>query len=266
MIPRIINLGQRSWNPWDSFETFKAGEDTCMDAFKKKINGFEDHYILYIYDADDRMYSAYIGKNNEDLLILLDRSGDDRFQVMEDFVAYVDGRIADGSVVSTYDKLAETVVKCTNDKLREFNRDIEQLDKKYNDSKAELEKQAQKPGKDMADAVDITGIQEIDINSPLGKHIMEALRDRLSAMPAPQPVPAMFPHGRAFQMRANVDKDGRVSFGPEDVSNMMTEILSNIIVSEVKSGRKLSEALADVDNIVNTVSANAAKLTLRFKS
>ena len=237
-----------------------------MNAIKKKINGFEDHYILYIYDADDRVYSAYMGKGDEDLLILLDRSRDDRFRVMEDFVAYVDGRIEDGSIVSTYDKLAETVVKCTNDKLQEFNRDIEQLDKKYNDSKAELEKQSRKLRQDMGDAVDVNDIQEIDINSPLGRHIMEALRDRLSAMSAPQPMPSMFPHGRAFQMRANVDKDGRVSFGPDDVSNMMTEILSNIIVAEVKSGRNLSEALQDVDNIVNTVSANAAKLTLRFKS
>ena len=55
-----------------------------MNAVKKKINGFEDHYILYIYDADDRVYSAYMGKGDEDLLILLDRSQDDRFQVMED--------------------------------------------------------------------------------------------------------------------------------------------------------------------------------------
>lgn len=239
-----------------------------MEVVKKKINGYEDHYVLYMFDPEDKLYSAYMGKGNEDLLILLDKSPEDRFSLMDEFVQYVDGQIADGSLVSTYDKLAESVVKCTNEKLAEFNRDIKQLGQEFNESRAEQEKQVQKTKNDLPDGIDIKGIEEIDMQSPLGRHIIEALRERLNALPgaAPQPMGGMIPHGRAFQMKAKVDRDGKISFGPDDISNMMMDLLSNIIVAEVKSGRTLTEAINDIDNIINTVSVNAAKLTLRFRS
>lgn len=237
-----------------------------MNVIKKKINGQDDHYVLYIFDSDEKNYCAYMGKDDEDLLILLYRSSDEKFQIMDEFVAYIDSRIMDESLVSTYDKLAESVVKCTNDKLEEFDRNLRQLDKECNDVKSDLEKRAQKLKSDLANNIDIKSIEEVDMQSPLGKHIIDALREKLGGIQTPQPVPGFMPHGRAFQMRAKVDRDGKISFSPDDISGMMMEILSNIIVAEVKSGRKLSEALGDVDNIVNTVSKNAAELTIRFRS
>ncbi|SFG75299.1 hypothetical protein [Oribacterium sp. WCC10] len=236
-----------------------------MEVIKKKINGHEDHYVLYMYDSDEKIYFAYIGKTDEDLLVLLNKSPDERFQVMDTFITYIEDQILDHSLVSTYDKLTESVVKCTNDKIAEFDRDLKQLDKAYNDSKAELDKKAQKIKNDLSDAIDIKSIEEIDMQSPLGRHIIEALRERLGGIPGPQPMGGLIPHGKAFQMKARVDKDGKISFTPDDINNMMMDILSNIIVAEVKSGRKLSEAISDVDNIINTLSVNAAKLTLRFK-
>ncbi len=238
-----------------------------MEVIKKKISGHEDHYVLYMFDAEDKLYSAYMGKGDEDLLILLDKSSFDRFQLMEDFVQYVDSQIADGSLVQTYDKLAESVVKCTNEKLAEFDRDIKQLGHEYNETKANLEKRTQRIKNELPDAIDIKSIEEIDMQSPLGKHIMDALRDKLGVMPNPAAaMGGMIPHGKAFQMKAKVDKDGKISFEPDDITNMMMDILSNIIVAEVKSGRTLTEALNDVDKIINTVSLNAAKLTLRFRT
>ncbi len=237
-----------------------------MNVIKKKINGQDDHYVLYIFDSDEKNYCAYMGKDDEDLLILLYRSSDEKFQIMDEFVAYIDSRIMDESLVSTYDKLAESVVKCTNDKLEEFDRNLRQLDKECNDVKSDLEKRAQKLKSDLANNIDIKSIEEVDMQSPLGKHIIDALREKLGGIQTPQPVPGFMPQGRAFQMRAKVDRDGKISFSPDDISGMMMEILSNIIVAEVKSGRKLSEALGDVDNIVNTVSKNAADLTIRFRS
>ena len=237
-----------------------------MNVIKKKINGQDDHYVLYIFDSDEKNYCAYMGKDDEDLLILLYRSSDEKFQIMDEFVAYIDSRIMDESLVSTYDKLAESAVKCTNDKLEEFDRNLRQLDKECGDVKEDLEKRAQKLKKDLADNIDIKSIEEIDTQSPLGKHIIDALREKLGSLPGTQPLPAFMPQGRAFQMRARVDKDGKVSFTPDDINNMLMEIFSNIIVTEVKSGRKLSEAISDVDNIVNTVSRNAAELTIRFRS
>ncbi|GEM_PF-5531939 len=238
-----------------------------MEVIKKKINGHEDHYVLYMFDAEDKLYSAYMGKGEEDLLILLDKSNIDRFQLMDDFVQYIDSQIADGSLVSTYDKLAESVVKCTNDKLAEYDRDIKQLGREYNETKANLEKRGQRSKNDLPDAIDIKSIEEIDMQSPLGKHIMDALRDKLGVMPNPAAaMGGMIPHGKAFQMKAKLDKDGKISFEPDDINNMMMDILSNIIVAEVKSGRTLTEAIDDVDKIINTVSLNAAKLTLRFRT
>ena len=237
-----------------------------MNVIKKKISDQDEHYVLYIFDSDEKNYCAYMGKGDEDLLILLYKSTDQKFQIMDEFIAYIDGRIIDESLVSTYDKLAESVVRCTNEKLEEFDRNLRQLDKECGDVKEDLEKRAQKLKKDLANNIDIKSIEEIDTQSPLGKHIIDALREKLGSLPGTQPVPAFMPQGRAFQMRARVDKDGKVSFTPDDINNMLMEILSNIIVTEVKSGRKLSEAISDVDNIVNTVSRNAAELTIRFRS
>lgn len=238
-----------------------------MEAVKKKISGHEDHYVLYMYDAEVKIYSAYMGKEGEDLLILLDKSPEDRFHLMDEFVQYIDEQISDGSLVSTYDKLAESVVKCTNDKLAEFNRDMKELGQEFEDSKHAGGKQNNKTQSGLPDGIDIKSIEEIDMQSPLGRQIVEALRERLGALPggARAPMGGMIPNGRAFQMKARVDKDGKISFGSEDINNMMMELLSNIIVAEVKSGRTLTEAIGDIDNIVNTVSVNAAKLTLRFK-
>lgn len=237
-----------------------------MNVIKKKINDHEDHYVLYIFDSDEKIYFAYMGKEDEDLLILLYKSSDEKFQIMDEFIAYIDGRIMDESLVSTYDKLAESVVKCTNDKLAEFDKNLRQLNKECIDVKENLEKRAQKLKNDLANNIDIKSIEEIDMQSPLGRHIIEALREKLGVVPGIPAMGSLIPQGRAFQMKARVDRDGKVSFTPDDINNMMMEILSNIIVTEVKSGRKLSEAISDVDNIINTVSKNAAELTLRFRS